>query len=291
MIRKIRMLLCILLTLSMTAWVFFALAETEAVASSGEELFENAETADSNNADDNTAEQEAAEMADSGPSAQETNTFFSALKGHVKLFNKEVPVWFLIAACAVLIVLVILLTLIIIREKRKKDVSEAVSGVAEESLNAYITSPEVQGVQILTIGDEPTMDLNSVEGQGVVFGEDEPTTDLKEPEGYIIKVRMVFRDVFLDKELKMTENDQAIIGRSSEAAFQTNPADTSISHRHGVFTAVQGMITYQDESRNGTKYNGQRTLHKDEKITIPLNTKVELEMGEHKILLLAVREF
>ena len=226
--------------------------------------------------------------SDDIPAAPKTD-FLSQLKGNTAVLGTEIPLWLLIAAAAALVVLVVGLVLLTMLKKRKKNGRQNVPDAGENELpKAYITSPDTPGAQILTIGDEPTMDLNGPEEQGVVFGADEPTTDLNEPE-YTVKVRMIFQDVFLDREAKLTEGGQAVIGRSSEAVFQTNPADTSISHKHGIFTASQGMITYQDESRNGTRYNGQRTIHKDEKVTIPLNTKVQLEMGSHIILVLALR--
>lgn len=289
MIRKIRMI-CLLLALCMVTGILCAKAETNGVS----DTIEAQEMTATEGIEENMAAEAPVETTgqiDSKTPIPQQNDFLGFLKGYVRLFNREIPVWFLIAACAILIVLVILLILLIVREKGKKNSLRDISGKeGEESLTAYITSPDTPGSQILTIGDEPTMDLNSVDGQGVIFGEDEPTTDLKESEGYILKARMFFHDVYLDKELKMAENDQAIIGRSSEATIQTNPADTSISHRHGTFTATEGVIIYRDESRNGTKYNGQRMIHKDESITIPLNTKVQIEMGEHRILLLAARE-
>ena len=233
---------------------------------SGEETVETAETA----------------VEESGGGIADT------LKGTVALFGREIPLWILIAAGAALVVLVVLVILLILGRKRKNGSRN--DEAAEPVENAYITAPEEAGVQILTIGDEPTMDLNSMDepAGGAFFGDDEPTTDLKEP-GYVLKIRMIYEDVFLDKELKLMEGGQAIIGRGSEAAIQTNLADTSISHRHGVFTAIQGKINYQDESRNGTKYNGQRTIYKGDTVTIPMNTKVQLEIGAHKILVIAVR--
>ena len=220
----------------------------------------------------------------------EGGNFLSFLKDSVTLFDREVPLWLLIAAGAALIVLLVLLALLIIGKKRKPD-SQQDTDESDLAPKAFITSPEDIGAQILTIGDEPTMDLTGTgdPAGAIAFGEDEATTELKEP-GYILRVRMFFRDVYLDKNLKLMENGRAVIGRGSEAAIQTNPEDASISHRHGVFTAVQGRINYQDESRNGTIYNGQRTIHKGETVTIPLNTKVQLEIGEHKILVIASRD-
>ena len=222
--------------------------------------------------------------------AREVKDFISTLKGNVRLFNLDIPLWALIAAGAALVALAVLIPLLIIGKKRKSKGQQA-DETEEPALNSVITSADNMKDQILTIGDEPTMDLSSA-GEpeaGAVFGEDEATTELKEP-GYILRVRMFYQDVYLDKNLKLMENSQAVIGRGSGATIQTNPEDVSISHRHGVFTAVQGKINYQDESRNGTIFNGQRTIHKGETISIPLNTKVQLEIGAHKILLIAARE-
>ena len=220
---------------------------------------------------------------------EEGGGIVGSLKGTVTLFGKEIPLWILIAAGAALVALIVLIILLITGKKRKHGRQQD-ADAGEPAENAYITAPDAPGAQILTIGDEPTMDLNREEAPtgGAIFGDDEPTTDLKDP-GYVIKVRMIYEDVFLDKNLKLMEGGQVIIGRGSEAAIQTNPADTSISHRHGVFTASDGRIIYQDESRNGTRYNGQRTIYKGDTVTIPMNTKVQMEIGAHKILVIAVR--
>lgn len=222
----------------------------------------------------------------SGEAAPKAENILDFLKKEITLFQKDIPVWMLVAAGAALILLILLVILLV--TGRKKNASRS-RGDDLTDRKAFITSAEDEsaGGSILSIGDEPTMDLAAAEG--VVFSEDEATTDLKET-GYLLKVRMIYDDVFMDRDVRLKEGGEVIIGRDADAQIRTNPADTSVSHRHGTFRISGGALRFTDDSKNGTVHNGQRTIHKGETVTIPFRQKAELGIGAHRVLVFAVRE-
>jgi len=220
-------------------------------------------------------------------------------KGTVHLFNRDIPVWMLTAAGAALLLLILLIILLITGKKRKARRKERQAAAAGDlnGQKAFITSPDNDAeeptgdpaAKILTIGDEPTMDLNEAAPGGIVFNEDEPTTDLKE-NTYTVKFRLIYGDRYMDKDILLQDGGQAVIGRGEDTEIRTNPEDTSVSHRHGTFTITGGMLTYTDTSRNGTRFNGQRTIYRGESASIPFNTKAQLEIGAHKVLVFAIKQ-
>ena len=232
-----------------------------------------------------------------GTLSTEEGGFMGFLKTNVNLFGIELPMWVLIAAGAVLVLAILLVVLLLlIRKKKKAQQSMDMEGTADlTEQRAVITSrDEAESAgKILTIGDEPTMDLNSEmeAAQNNFYNTDEPTAELNmEQPQYMLKIRMIFNGQYLDMDLPMQEGQQVVIGRDSTSAIQTNPEDTSVSHKHGTLTIEQGMLRFTDNSRNGTRFNGQRLLHINETVNIPLNTKVVFDIGAHKVMMFAVQE-
>ena len=225
---------------------------------------------------------------------EEAEGFFEKVmaffRGTVPLFNREIPVWMLTAAGAALLLIILIIILLVISRKKKARRQEKEASTMNElsRRSAFISGQEEseQASQILTIGDEPTMDLAEAEaGGGLVFSGDEPTTDLNTPL-YHIKLRLIYSGQYMDTSVRLQEGGEAVIGRGDGVQIQSNPTDTSVSHRHGQFSISQETVVYTDNSRNGTRYNGQRMLHKGESVAIPFNTKVQLEIGNHKVLVI-----
>ena len=212
----------------------------------------------------------------------------------VHLFGRDIPVWILTAAGAALLLIILIVILLITGRKKKARRREKEASTMSElsRRSAFITGQEEseQAQQILTIGDEPTMDLAEAEaGGGLVYSGDEPTTDL-DTQLYTVKLRLIYSGQYMDTEVRLQDNGEAVIGRGEGVQIQTNPADTSVSHRHGLFNVKNGLVTYTDNSRNGTRYNGQRMLHKGESVNIPFNTKVQIDVGNHKVLVITVKK-
>lgn len=113
----------------------------------------------------------------------------------------------------------------------------------------------------------------------------ERTITLKNPT-YMIKLRLICAGQYMDTSVRLREGEKAAIGSGNSAQIRTNPADTSISERHGIFAVSGGKVTYTDNSRGGSRYNGQRILHQGESIALPFNTKSQIEMGKHKVLVI-----
>ena len=133
-----------------------------------------------------------------------------------------------------------------------------------------------------------TVEALQKQNAGILFAGDEATTDIKVT-GYPVQFELVFRDEFMKTEATIPEDAQIVIGRGGEATIQTNPGDTSVSHRHGVFSVRNGQVCYTDQSRNGTRYNGQRTLRKGDTIALPFGAIVYLEVGAHTVKVRANR--
>lgn len=213
-------------------------------------------------------------------------------QNNVPLFGQAVPVWMLTAAGAALLLIILIVILLITGRKKKARRREMEASSMNElsRRSAFITGQKEaeQGQQILTVvGDEPTMDLAEAEtGSGLVYSGDEPTTDLNTPL-YAVKVRLIYSGQYMDTAVRLQEGEEAVIGRGDGVQIQTNPADTSVSHQHGKFGISHGMVTYTDNSRNGTRFNSQRTLHRGDTVSIPLNTKAQMEIGNHKVLVIA----
>lgn len=211
----------------------------------------------------------------------------------VHLMNRDVPTWVLSSAIAAVLILILLSVLLVLRKTRKTNngMKQLHTNDLTEQ-NAYIAVrddlPEgEESGGILNIEDEPTIDLTTSTAGGVMPSEDEPTM---KPGGvsYILKIRMIYSDLYMDKEITLKEGDSAVIGRDTAADFCTNPDDASVSHRHGRFAVIDGRLSYTDTSRNGTRYNGERIIRSDETVDIPVNTRIQLETGTHKVLVFAV---
>ncbi len=214
-------------------------------------------------------------------------------KKTVSLFGADIPLWVLIAAGLALVLIILLVLLLIILKKRKKARQQYYPpamgdmGDSQPFITGADEDEEPTG-KILTIGDEPTMELGAA--GGIMMNADEPTTDLADQVSYILKLRLIFGDQYMDQDLSIQDGIQLTIGRDASAAIRTNPGDTSVSHRHGSFSINQGMLQYTDNSRNGTRFNNQRTLHHGDTVNIPLNTKAQLDIGAHKVLVMAIQK-
>ena len=242
------------------------------------------------------------------------------LKRYITIADYDIPMWMLAAAGAGLILLILIIVLIITGVKRKKKKKAALGGGFDVpgsggSMKAPHTDPEAGGGldggieelggedsirdggliggipagglegpgDINYVGDGDTVDMDTIQKpMGIAFGSDAPTVDL----AYKLLLRMFYNEQYMDTQTDIPEGGMKIIGRGRDAELQTNPADNSVSHRHGQFAVESGNVTYTDTSRNGTRVNGQRTLQNGEKITLQFNTKYQLEIGSHKIWVL-----
>ena len=244
----------------------------------------------------------------------------SGIKGYLKRYltiaDYDIPVWMLAAAGAALILIILILVLVITGAKRRKKKKAEFGGGFGDPVNAPHTDPEAGGAPdggdlynnggiedigggemtggglgqniggLQFVGDEPTAELENPQSPGGInFVADGVTVDL----ACKVMFRMFYGGQYMDTETDIPEGGQKILGRGQDAEIQTNPSDNSVSHRHGYFAVQGGVVTYTDTSRNGTRINGQQTLHNGEKITVPFNTKVQLELGAHKIWVFAKR--
>lgn len=114
-------------------------------------------------------------------------------------------------------------------------------------------------------------------------------TTVLENTAYTVKLRLICSGQYMDTSVRLREGEKAAIGSGNSAQIRTNPADTGISERHGIFAVSGGKVTYTDCSRGGSRYNGQRILHQGESIALPFNTKSQIEMGKHKVLVIVGR--
>ena len=241
------------------------------------------------------------------------------LKRYITIADYDIPLWMLAAAGAGLILIILIIVLIITGAKRKKKKKAAgFSGGFDAPMNSGMNAPHTaaetdvndlggnieelggedsirennligglppEGLNgpgdISYVGDGDTVDMETLQKPvgGIAFGSDAPTVDL----AYKVLLRLFYEGQYMDTQTDIPEGGMKIIGRGRDAELQTNPADNSVSHRHGQFAVENGNVTYTDTSRNGTRVNGQKTLQNGEKITLPFNTKVQLEIGSHKI--------
>lgn len=209
--------------------------------------------------------------------------------GSVMIGSRGIQVWMLTAAGAALLLLILLIILLVSGKKRKmkRKMRESAENdpIDQQGKNSAQGNGEIG--QILTIGDEPTMDLSESMAAEIASFEDEPTAEL-DTSGCTLRIRMIYSDQYLDKEILLQDGDRAVIGRSEDTDICTNPQDGSVSHRHGIITFSGGRISYTDSSRNGTLFDG-RVLHNGEAADIPFNAKIQLEVGKHKVLVFAVK--
>ena len=263
-------------------------AENEDTPSEGAEG-ENNETGITDG--NGTGENQRAEVSEQS----ETGGFLGFLNQPVSLLQMKLKMWMIIAAGAGLVIIILIIVLLITGKKRKKN---SVEGQAFGSTGTFITDPNNDSPQasdsqpmgpILSIGDEPTVDLDSTLRSNIVVEKDAATVEYQQPI-YTIKLRLIYGQKYRDQDVQLLEQGKSVIGRGEEANIQTNPSDLGVSHAHGSFEVKNDMVVYTDTSRNGTRYNGARILHSGESVTIPFNTRTEMDIGGHKILIFAAKD-
>ena len=220
--------------------------------------------------------------------------------------NFELKMWMVVAGAA-LLVLIILVILLIVIHKKKKGASQSYdsfqsyghTSMGTENPEIYRTTRDIpltaqepapsDGPNILSVGDEETVSLGEQE-QSVVVRGDQPTQDAPMELSFKLMVRMIYQGVYADQNARMTQGVKLIIGRGNAAQIQTNDADTSVSHQHGMFYVQDRNVRYMDMSKNGTRVNQTSVLHRDESIVLPVGTKMQLDMGSHQVLVLVQQQ-
>ena len=235
----------------------------------------------------------AAALMTSGYATPNTSGFMGFLKNELfSLGTFTVEMWMVLAAAAFLLAIILILVLLLTRKKKNSVQQEVyeeyppMGPMQTAQEGGFQGQNQTQSVNILSIGDEPTVSLEDEPKPVIEAREDEATTDLKPKKTYAIKVRMIYQKQYADQEVTMEEGQSVIIGRSSQATIQTNPVDTSVSHEHGVIRAEDGVITYTDSSRNGTKLAGGKTLKRDESVNMPMDMRLQMEIGSHQIIMM-----
>ena len=237
---------------------------------------------------------ESDQLTGEAPQASD-NGVLGFLNRPISLFKIEMKMWMVIAAGALLVIIVLIIVLLITGRKRKQ---KYVDGQGFDGSATPITdlNEEEKGTPgnssmgpILSVGDEPTVDLESTLRKDILVEKDSETVEYRQTV-YTIKLRLIFEKKYMDQDVQLLEEGKSVIGRGEEANIRTNPSDFSVSHAHGAFEVKNGMMTYTDTSRNGTLYNGTRTLHNGESVTIPFNTRAEMDIGAHKVLIMVMKE-
>ena len=221
----------------------------------------------------------------------------------LQIAQMNLKMWMLFAAGAAILLIVLVLILVISGRKRKKQAQQnsfetmpgfqTEMGVEAAPDEASAEQPEGAG-EILSIGDEPTVNLDEspVTG-GLIMEEDGETTDIPgavpEIPQYLLQIRMFYNEQYANESKILTETAPITIGRGEAAQIQTNPKDTSVSHAHGRFYVQDDAVYYADLSRNGTVLNSTKTLKKDS-IQLPLNVRLQMEIGTHKIWVLVTKK-
>ncbi len=218
--------------------------------------------------------------------AQESKPFLENLKEQLQkeidLFGLKLKLWILIAAGAGLILIVLLLVLLLTKKKRGKARKGEQPVLSDAVLKTDNSLPV--GDQMLSLDDEPTVNLSDPPS----FSADMQTQDVglgmeSTARMYTVQLRLFYGDQYMDSIIHLGDGQQAVIGRANDADVQTNPADVSVSHRHGKLHAENGKVLYTDTSRNGSRLNGTKTIGNGEDVLLPFNTRCELELGSHRI--------
>ena len=217
------------------------------------------------------------------------------MTGDISLLNLNLKMWmiFAIGAALILIVLIVILVISDARRKKKHDGIVMETGHTEQESEPEPYSTQNPENQILSIGDEPTVNLDEQIGNdnGIVMVNDEETQDLVRKTQYLVQVQMHYNGLVSEKRPILDDMTAEIVfGRDEGATVVTNPEDKSVSRRHGVITLKAGEPWYTNESKNGTILNNSRTLGMDESVKLPLTTKIQLDMGRHKVLLFIIRQ-
>ncbi len=218
------------------------------------------------------------------------------------LMDNTFKMWMAFAAGAGLILIVLVIILITTRKKRKKTPDnvvqmEGIHTMMDDDSSAQSPKEDEQP-QILSIGDEPTVNLEEMsQNNGIVVGADDVTTDMPiettvKKTQYLVQVQMHYGDLVAEARPILTESTPIVFGRGEgpEVTVRTNPSDTSVSHRHGTIYLQNDLPWYRDDSRNGTILNGARTLHSGDTAQLAVQTKIQLELGTHRVLLFIIRQ-
>lgn len=219
-----------------------------------------------------------------------TEKMKDALRGEVTvpLLNLTLQLWIIIAAAAGVVLLVLVLVLLLTRKKKHRKKGEA--AIASEPLSPAVLSMDQElpgGGNMLSLDDEPTVNLTE-ETPAAGFNTGVATVDVDSTLRTVtVQLRLFYGDEYMDTSVRLAEGQQAAVGRAGDAEIQTNPADVSVSHRHGRFSVQNGELIYTDSSRNGSRFNGLRTLANGESVAVPFNTRSELEIGAHRIWIIA----
>ena len=191
----------------------------------------------------------------------------------------SVELWMIVAAGALLITVVLVL-LLVLTGKSKKNRYSGIDYSPSVLENNY-------GSENIVEIDEPTINLENGREDDHGSGElDGATIELKV---YSLTFRLFYDGMYADQTVLLKEGETALIGRSSEAKIQTNPADKSVSSKHGIFTVKNGIVVYTDQSTNGTKVGESMYLGKNkdaQTFNLPFGTRVTMEIGSHKVWVL-----
>ena len=210
------------------------------------------------------------------------------LKDVLDVMNREIfsigefsiELWLIVAAGALLIA--VILVLVLIHTRRKKRIKPVPTADEQPIVNSDLSSGNM--IEI----DDPTVDLEKeAGGNGKIVSElDDATEELSI---FSITLRLFYNGMYADHSVQLKEGESVVIGRSSEAKIQTNPDDKSVSSKHGLFSVKNGTVIYTDQSTNGTKVGESLYLGKNkdaQTFDLPLNTRVTMELGVHKVWVL-----
>ena len=217
------------------------------------------------------------------------------MMGDLTLFNLSLKMWMVIAVTAALILIVLVVILIITGKKtsKKPEQQNDLFAPAFHTENGEREQTAHPVDDILSIGDEPTVNLDESQYQQetIIQQNDEETQDLVPRLSYLVQVQMHYDDLVLESRPILTEDNEIVIGREDACTVVTNPEDKSVSRRHGRITIQNDYPVYMDcSSKNGTDIVGARKLFPGDSIQLPLNTRIELNIGRHRVLLFIVKQ-
>ncbi len=216
------------------------------------------------------------------------------LKKELSIASLSVPVWAIIAGAAGLVAIILTVILIATRKKSKppRTAPEPTPAPMPEPIPAPIPEPIPAPVPGPVPGlDDSTVDLKNPQ-------EDEKTVDLQPVPSiqYVIKIRLDFRGKFIDKESRISEGQEATIGRGEAATFRTHKDDLVVSHLHGAFRVINGKPCYVDTSKNGTMLD-EKPLNEGETFELlPLSVlpdkfiRHRMALGDHRAYVIVYEE-
>lgn len=207
------------------------------------------------------------------------------LKKELSIAGLSVPVWAIIAGAAGLAAIILTVILIATRKKSKSEIKPPIT--APEQKPEPMPEPIPEPVPA---SDDPTTDLPGTA--------DEPTVDLSSVQSmkFVVKIRLDYHGKFLDMESRISENQEATIGRGEAATFKTHPSDAAVSKLHGAFRVIDGKPCYVDTSKNGTLLD-EKPLNKGETFELlPLSVlpdkfiRHRMGLGDHRAYVIVYEE-